>query len=329
MLKDEALANDEAANWSVLLIDDPGDKAQQRKFEAWLAATPLNAQAWAQVQQTHDGLRKLTAKTQQHWPSKAETEKLDKSTVDILHGPLRKRLANKKLAAGFAVAACLLLVVLPTLQLHLAADYITSTAESRTLILKDGSRVYMAPESAIDVAFNETKRDVHLLKGAAYFEVTPNPERPFSVAAGGTQATVLGTAFSVGLTEKGVAVSVAHGRVRVDDQSISPHVSEYLHIGDHLAVTWGRFAQRSNADPTEITPWRAGEFVARDLPLSEVVDVLRGYHSGKIIVTGDLAERRVTGLYRLDNPLATLTDLIASHGGTVRQITPWLLIISE
>jgi len=60
------------------------------------------------------------------------------------------------------------------------------------------------------------------------------------------------------------------------------------------------------------------------------VDELRDYFRGAILVTdGVLAAERVTGLYDLGDPAQTLRAIAMTHGATVRQISPWLLILSK
>ncbi|MCJ2182560.1 TonB family protein [Novosphingobium sp. 1949] len=61
-----------------------------------------------------------------------------------------------------------------------SADALTTTATTRIVRLEDGSRVHLAPDSAIGPA----KRRVHLLRGEAWFDVHRDRARPFEVEAG-------------------------------------------------------------------------------------------------------------------------------------------------
>ncbi|MFC6978484.1 FecR family protein [Microbulbifer taiwanensis] len=239
------------------------------------------------------------------------------------------RKANWLPLASLAVAACLTLALLPQLTLRLSADFFTGTGEQRSLLLSDGSRLFLAPESAVDIAYSDGGRSVRLLEGSAFFEVQPDPGRPFSVDAGGTRTTVLGTAFGVDRTDAGAVVSVVHGCVRVEDRSVSPEVSDNLGAGDRLAVTRGRGASLTRALPGEMALWRRGELIARNLTISEVVESFRRYYSGVIWVAEPLASQRVTGLYRLDDPINTLAEMAEAHGATARQLSPWLLVLSH
>lgn len=227
------------------------------------------------------------------------------------------------------VAACLILGFGPQLTLRLTADYLSGTHERQIHVLQDGSKLTLAPESAVGIDYSDGERVVRLLKGVVFFEVEPDARRPFRVDAGGTRTTVLGTAFDVNRTATGVVVSVAKGHVRVEDRSISPTVSESLVAGDRVAVTWGEGASLARMTPDDIARWREGELIARDLPVQEVVEAFRRYYSGVIVVREPFASQRVTGLYRLDDPVATLTDMAQAHGASARQIGPWLLVLGQ
>ncbi len=146
------------------------------------------------------------------------------------------------------------------------------------------------------------------------------------VAARDAVATVLGTAFEVRLAADTVAVAVRHGQVRVDGGA--PPRSETLLAGDWVTVDGARMT-RGRRNPDEIGDWLGGELVARDRPMTEIVDALRRYYDGMIVVQdAAFARTRVTGIYDLRHPAATLANLAASHDATVRRVSPWLLVVT-
>ncbi|MGD9535845.1 MAG: FecR domain-containing protein [Alphaproteobacteria bacterium] len=340
---DRERAEDEAATWLVLLSDAPDDAALRARFDAWHAASDLNAEIWARTSRAYDLVGKGTPRHEEHWASYAigrDTARSLPRARRSFRGPRRQGarfwrwpvFTPWRLGVGIgaaALAALLLIVILPGVLLRMEADAVTATAELRTMTLEDGTRVQLAPESAIDVAFAADERRVRLLKGDVFFEVTPDRARPFRVVAGETLTTVLGTAFEVRRGEDGAAVTVRHGHVRVEDDSTTPRTSEELRDGDWVRVTWRGTAVRGSAQADEIADWVRGELVARDRPAGEVVAALRPYYKGAIVVRDDaFAGRHVSGIYDLRDPVKTLRDLAASHGAAVRQITPWLLVVT-
>ncbi|MCH6255361.1 FecR domain-containing protein [Puniceicoccaceae bacterium K14] len=326
------IAEDEAANWVIALSESPNDLSQQERFEAWLSASAINAEAWARTEFVYARIAEVKPTTEALWPQRKLDSMGETSTnQDELRTNTEKKnlFCIRNMIPVLALAACVALVLFPSLKLRLSADFITETAEQRTIDLEDGSRVYLAPESAIAVDFSMNERQVRLLKGDAFFEVSTDPDRPFIVDVDGARVTVLGTSFNVHRSEEGPVVCVAYGRVKVEGDSSDLFDTEILTKGQKLAVVKGGITVRSEVSPHEIGLWRQGELIARDVPIADIVDALRDYHSGAIVIPGSFAQRRVTGLYRLDTPEETLRDLAASHGARVSAMTPWVLRVSE
>lgn len=243
-------------------------------------------------------------------------------TAPISRGRIR---AVGILAIG---AACLSMVFLPGLRLRLEADHVTSRGELRVVRLADGSTIELAPQTAIEVDGRSDRRRVRLVTGQAFFQVKSDIARPFLVESAGLRATALGTEFDVRLTEEVVGVSVKQGIVRAE--FASPASVRVLEAGDWTSVSrTGRVAIGRDA-PADIAAWREGRLVARDRPLSQVVDELRPYFNGMIVIAGDAAAARcVNGVYALRDPLETLRAIARSDAGIrVTRVLPWLLVVS-
>ena len=302
-------ARTEATRWLILLQEQPDDHALDAAFHAWLAAGPGNAAAWAETRALGDLIAWSPPRHRHHWMRKPR------------RGP-RTMIAA---AAALAIAAAIVIALIPNLLLRVTADHATGTAQVRAVALPDGSVAQLAPDSAIDVDYTGGSREIRLLAGAVFFEVERDAARPFTVFADGVETTVLGTAFDVRLSDDGASVAVQRGAVRVERGGHS----EQLGPGDWIRAATSGMA-RGTAPPDEAGAWVRGELVARDQPVAEVVDELRDYFRGAILVTdGVLAAERVTGLYDLGDPAQTLRAIAMTHGATVRQISPWLLILSK
>lgn len=308
----------EAARWLVALEDDPDDAGLRAGIEAWRLADPANEAAWQDTVHVHG----LMAETRP-----APVIALQVGTSGVRRGPqqpFRHRLAAGVLAA---VAAGLLLLFSPGLVVRLQSDQLTATAEVRSVALDDGSVVMLGADSAIAVRYRDAGRDVRLLKGEAFFQVAPDPRRPFRVAARDVEVTVLGTSFNVRLADDGAEVTVATGVVQVANAGESPVASLRLHPGDWARLGRAGAVERGAVQADEVAPWLHGQIVARDRPMADVVDELRRYYRGMIVVADDsLRGRRVTGVYNLSDPKAALSAIVGAHGGSVRQVSPWLLV---
>lgn len=323
---DDGQAGREATQWLIELRENPDDCSVRARFDAWHAADPANRAAWAETEH----LLNLITLTRRAAPVPSSSV-LHGGAVDLAKARYHRR--PRRLVVGGAVAAiaaCLMLVFGPSLLLGLQASYMTSTAEIRSLRLDDGSVVRLAPQSAIDVAFAPAERHIRLLQGEAFFEVVPDASRPFTVESGSVRTTVVGTRFDVRRAPDGIDVTVRDGIVRVSDDDATPPVSERLVAGNHVKVGEGGRVVRTTRSPDETAAWLRGEIVANDQTVADVVDELRRYHRGTIIVAdGALARERITGVYKLADPPTALRAVASAHGASVRQITPWLIVLSR
>lgn len=323
---DRQRASREATDWLILLQEDPDDPHLLQRFEAWLHNDPANEVAWEATQRTADAIATVPPTYSARRGAFAARQNMARSALSPHRRTRRRRTVQ---LAGLAVAACLALLFAPNAVLRMQADFATGTAETRQIRLDDGSAVSLAPDTAIAVAYIAGERRVRLLRGEAFFEVTPNPDRPFRVASGDIAATVLGTAFDVRRTDGGTSVAVEHGVVRVDCTAASPPVSERLEAGQSVRVSWLGQSIRADQPPGQAAPWRKGQLIALDRPMHEVVDRLRPYVHGTIILADRaMAARPITGVYNLSDPVEALRGIAGAHGGTVRRITPWVLVVS-
>ena len=231
---------------------------------------------------------------------------------------------------AFAVAASLLVAIVgPDISTRLRADYVTDTGQMTTITLADNSQVTLAPETALRVSYEKDVRAISLLTGEAFFEVTPDAKRPFTVAARNVNVTVLGTGFDVSDGAGQTRVAVAHGLVRVDNADHLTTHSERLEPGQNVRVDDAGQVVRGTVPTDQIASWRTRQLIAQDQPLGDVVDRLRRYFNGTILITDDaLAKRSVTGVYRLSDPVPALRAIAKAQNAVVREITPWVLVVS-
>jgi transmembrane sensor len=302
-------ARTEATRWLILLQEQPEDRALDAAFRAWLAAGPDNAAAWAETRALGDLIAQSPPRHRDQWMQK----------------PRYQPRAMIAAATALAIAAAIVIALMPNLLLRVTADHATGTAQLRAVTLPDGSVAQLAPDTAIDVDYTDDRRGIRLLAGASFFEVERDAARPFTVFAEGVETTVVGTAFDVRLADGGATVAVQRGAVRVQRAGLH----EQLGPGDWIRAT-ALDTARGKAPPDEAGAWVRGELVARDQPVAEVVEELRAYFRGAILVTDDaLAAQRVTGLSDLGDPAQTLRAIAMTHGASVRQISPWLLVLSK
>ncbi len=342
-------ANDEprkASEWLVALNEAPDNTALRARFDAWLAASSAHAADWAEMTRTFEVMGRMRPALQHQWgafaaerntarPSAGMPRSERGADAALRHassGRRPHRRSYRPMALGLgtaAAAACLILLFGPDLALRLQADHVTRTAEQQTVRLDDGSTVRLGPQSAIDVAYDGVARRVRLLKGEAFFAVTHDPHRAFTVTAGNVETTDLGTEFDVRMDQGGTDVAVRQGLVQVEAARATPSVSDRLAEGDWIRIAAGGNVERSHIPAEQIAAWTQGQLVARNRPVAEVVDELRPYYDGLILLHGEaLARQPLTGVYNLADPVEALRAVAKAQGATVHRISPWLLVIS-
>ncbi len=329
-----------AMEWLLRREMAPSDACLERDFQQWLAAAEVNRQAYAAIQSTWAELGQLPGQLPGHLPGHLPGEFPRKHAADnetsgnvvhlpVRHLPVRKPRRPRWVAAAAALAAaCVALVAVPLIHRHIVTDYETGVAELRDVALPDGSIVQLDAGSAIAVDYTDAARQVTLLSGQAFFQVTRDTQRPFSVLADEVSVTVTGTAFSVWKTTGTIDVSVQSGTVEVLHDG--KRAGDPLTVGDRLVIDrLDKAIHRERMAPESVAAWRLQKLVVQDTTFGDIVEAVGRYLPGAIFV-GDrtLNQRKITGVFDLNRPVDALRTLANSQNASVTEITPYLLLIS-
>lgn len=315
---------DEAAGWMIALQEEPGDRRCHERFEHWLEQSPQHRHAWERLQTVWQAFGASAPAFEEAWRDAPHEPAPVRS-----YRPRRAGLLRRAGMFGAAAAAmlCLAVIIGPSLILRMEADHRTGTAESRTVTLEDGSLVHLAGASAIATDFEKDRRAVRLLAGEAFFEVTPDRSRPFTVDANGVEVVVLGTRFDVQTDGDVTVVALAEGSVK----ALVEDGTEVLAPGDMLAANraTGEIL-RTTIPIADIATWRSGQIFVVNATIGSVVEQIRRYHPAWLsLPDGTLAGQRVTGFYDLRHPDQALEALVTPFGGKVRHVSPVARLISR
>ena len=309
-------AQRQARQW-LLRLNDAGGDVWLAAFQAWLAADPQHARAYAAV----DALWQASALPAQRLAGE-EGDALGAYLTAMDHpAPRRAQSNHRRWAYPLASAACLLLMLWaggwwsPGHWLtDLSADYVSAPGEVREITLGDGSRLTLDADSAVAVSLDGEQRRVDLLRGAASFAVKHLP-KPFVVRAGEGEARVLGTEFEVRRQGEQTRVTVAEGRVSVRGSHAAGMPEVVLGAGERVGIDGTRLGDAQPADAQAALAWRQGWLTFYRAPLGEVLERLGTYYPGRIVLLdSELAQRRVSGSFRSADPQAALDSLQAVVG---------------
>ncbi len=312
-----------ALAWLSLLHDSPST-GDQLTFSQWLRADPAHAQAYAQAQVIWE-LSESPARTL------ADEDALAlQGYLQAMDAP--RRSPRLRWSGALALAACLLLMISLGTGWQaqrwlddLRADHVSTPGEIRTVTLADQSQVTLDADSAIAVDFSHGQRRVKLIRGAAFFSVSHTGD-PFVVAAEQGEARVLGTQFEVRRQPHGAQVTVLSGRVAVTADEHGKQ--QILTAGQQVAYADGTAEKLHAVDSEAQLAWRQGWLTYYKTTLADVVEDLRRYYPGRIVLLNDeLAARKVSGSFPSKDPQAVLNSLQGVLGFEQHRVLGQLIIL--
>ncbi|WP_448695605.1 FecR family protein [Pseudomonas moraviensis] len=308
--RDAAAAMDQALDW-LIVLGSP-DEEQTRQFHAWLAADPLNAEAFAKAQAIWDGPQVVLC-------AQALAAKPAKVTVLQRLRPHWKPLAS-------AAVLILGLFSFSNLPMRLQADHLTVVGERQRLQLEDGSKVLLNTNSAFSSTINDQQRVARLFQGEAFFEIASGRNQPLEIDAGPVTASVHDTAFAVRYLDGVAQVNVQRGDV--DLRATHNDARVRLRAGESIRIGPNGFDRPAKLDANADLAWIEGRLVFENCPLNQVLAELRRYYPGWIINNNEqLADVAVTGNYRLDQPLDVVRSLAHITSARLQEF-PALVILN-
>lgn len=323
---------DEALTWFAALQDGVPDAGTLAAFQDWRRSDPRRAAAFDRLAEIA-GMPELRAATLAS-PSAPAVRPPAPAPAPLpppvslpkpRRAPRRRRWVAWVAASAALVAAGLHLY--PAAALRWAADHWTAAGERREFPLPDGSRLLLGGGSAVALDFAEGRRLVRLLRGEGFFEVVPDAAHPFRVVAAHSTVQVTGTAFAVRSGEREDAVVLERGRVSVTG-SAQPDQSLALAPGERVTATDDGLSVAVRVDSASALAWREGRFIFHDQPLGTVVETLRRYHDGTILLLGRrIGEERVSGNFRLDDPVGALRSLAQIAGARMAVLPAGVIVI--
>jgi len=302
-----------ARDWWVRLDSGELTADEHAEFGRWLAADPLHRQAYDQLRELWGALEAAAPRL----------------TVPAIVKPKPVWRAWQWVLPALA-GGCLALWLFSPLWIMLRADFHTGFGELRDIHLSDGSIAHLNSNSALEVHIDGARRQLTLLQGEAWFEVSPDKARPFQVSAEHGKVTALGTAFNVRLRDGKTEVSVTQHSVAVD-LAQSGREARHTVVSEGQQVVYSSesgLEQPQNIDTQTVTAWQRGKIVFENRPLGEVLAELNRYHRGYLLINdAELAQRRVNGVFRTDQPLAVLDTLETSLKLHSSRIGDYLIVL--
>jgi ferric-dicitrate binding protein FerR (iron transport regulator) len=184
--------------------------------------------------------------------------------------------------------------------------------ETNTLIktLTDGSVIYIAENSLFTFPkeFEEKSRNVEL-KGEAFFDIIPNPDKPFIIETDEAVIQVLGTAFNVNTHNgKGFELFVDRGKVRVTLKKDPSH-TELVVAGEKITSVKNNLVKSKHVVNQSYT-WYKQRMHFKDEALQDIINVLnRNFNTTFVVAEKETGNRKMTVTFN-NETATTMTELL-------------------
>lgn len=244
---------------------------------------------------------------------------------------LRRKLAdhrqgNKRRRKILAVMAFGVLAIATAISIQTlwpeSDEYRTAVGEARTVVLSDGSRMFVNTDTRVSISFDRERRGVQVAGGEVAFDVAKDASRPFVVCAAGSEVVALGTSFSVRLEPSGretagrLSVTLIEGQVSLrpaaveDRQGLAPAQAMVMRPGERVQLekAGSGAATRQKIDRPrldQVTAWKRNEVVFDRTTLKDAIAEMNRYSRTPTTLADEaaVADRLVSGAYRTgDNP---------------------------
>ncbi len=214
------------------------------------------------------------------------------------------RLRVAGLVTVLAAAAAVFALIRPRQQAvgssPVARSYVTAIGRRDSVLLADGSRVVLGPDSRLTVPgdYGTTVRSV-TLHGDGYFEVRHDAAKPFSVRVDRALVEDIGTTFTVESDDSGsTTVAVMSGSVLLRPVDMPAKAGAVLAAGDRGSLTPDGTVHSHPRSVADDAAWTTGRLVLRDASLARVAGELHRWYGVELrVADSSLLSRHVTASF--------------------------------
>ena len=190
--------------------------------------------------------------------------------------------------------------------------------------LPDGSTVILSADSKIDypTSFDKEDKRVVYLIGEAYFDIQPNPKKPFIVHTGKLTTTVLGTAFNIRALpgESSITVTVTRGEVKVGNEK---RTFSILHPREQIVYSINKDeAVHEVVDADKVVQWKENDLYFDDITISTAAGILEERFKVKITIGDEhLKNQRFTTTFNKDESLESILTSIVTFSDAAYEMS--------
>lgn len=190
----------------------------------------------------------------------------------------------------------------------------TPRGRQYSLILADGSKVWLNAASSIrfPTAFVSNERRVEIT-GEAYFEIAPDPSKPFHVITDDIRVAVLGTHFNVNAygDESVIKTTLLEGKIRINNGSSTA----ILQPGEQAQIKGpNKVWVVKNVDVDDVIAWKNGLFSLKGTDVETLMKQIGRWYDIEVIYTDPLPQKRFVGSISRSVNLSDLLKALKEFG---------------
>lgn len=226
--------------------------------------------------------------------------------------PKRRTIRPYSIVGAVGVAASVIVLVIALFVMRNTPEVYVADGSTATYTLSDETTVILNKGSRLTVSnsFNRNKREVEMT-GEAFFDVTPNPDKPFIIRHGELTTEVKGTSFTIRSYPElpNDAVIVNTGRV-----SVSINASEIADLTRDKQFVFNKTTHShhvTDVDADRYAQWQQGRVTLHEADIAELSLRLKQLF-GKELVVKNNAFGKAVGINGVLDRNQTLDDVMKS-----------------
>jgi ferric-dicitrate binding protein FerR (iron transport regulator) len=315
----------QAIHWLLRLRNNSANARLRQQCEVWRAEHHEHELAWQRVQS-------LQAELSSNLRAVPGAQVAFNTLENSAQG-LGRRQALKLLSGALLIGSVAWLGKDAVGWQQWTADFATATGERRGFQLPDGTRLELNTASAVDLDYNAQQRLIKLTRGEVIVtcggidEGSPF-DRPLRVQSRQGVYEGVGARFILRQDDDCTRLSVTGGMVLIHSPLAAGGTPTQVQAGQSYLID---HHQAKLAPPLDMDAgaWVDGLIVTRNMRLGDFLDEVGRYRHGYLTCAADIADLRLSGVFRLENTDRLLAILPQTLPVQLRYRTRWWVTLER
>lgn len=315
----------QAIHWLLSLRNNSANARLRQQCEVWRAEHHEHELAWQRVQS-------LQAELSSNLRAVPGAQVAFNTLENSAQG-LGRRQALKLLSGALLIGSVAWLGKDAVGWQQWTADFATATGERRGFQLPDGTRLELNTASAVDLDYNAQQRLIKLTRGEVIVtcggidEGSPF-DRPLRVQSRQGVYEGVGARFILRQDDDCTRLSVTGGMVLIHSPLAAGGTPTQVQAGQSYLID---HHQAKLAPPLDMDAgaWVDGLIVTRNMRLGDFLDEVGRYRHGYLTCAADIADLRLSGVFRLENTDRLLAILPQTLPVQLRYRTRWWVTLER